>query len=318
MMANQSNTRVKVPNLLNPGADANYSKSHDGLPSNLSSKYKLDDGASKRKSFISCKRKAIIGTMNVRTIREQRCREELVFNLTAYDVDILGLQEHQLVHDEPVKYESIQGKTLITTSATRNKAGAATGGTGILLNTKAKDSLASVRPHNERILIVNFQGNPSTTVIVTYCPTNVVDEDIIEGIYDNLRRAIDSIPAHNMLLVIGDFNARVGPEDVRFPFHESTNRNGKYLVDFAIEKNLLIANTYFLKRIGKRWTYISPGETKCQLDYILVRRKWKSSLLNAEAYSTFAGVGSDHRIVSARIRLSLRKSKTLPKRKQYD
>ena len=146
----------------------------------------------------------------------------------------------------------------------------------------------------------------------------MVDEDIIEGHYDNLRRAIDSIPTHNMLLVIGDFNARVGPEDVRFPFHESTNRNGKYLFDFAIEKNLLIANTYFQKRIGKRWTYISPGGTKCQLDYILVRRKWKNSLLNAEAYSTFAGVGSDHRIVSARIRLSLRKSKTLPKRKQYD
>ena len=165
---------------------------------------------------------------------------------------------------------------------------------------------------------MNFQGNPATTVSVTYCPTNVVDEDIIEGHYDNLRRTINSIPSHKMLLVIGDLNARVGPEDVRFPFHESTNRNGKYLVDFAIEKNLLIANTYLQKRIGKRWTYISPGGTKCQLEYIPVRRKWKNSLLNAEAYSTFAGVGSDHRIVSTRIRLSLRKSKTLPKRKQYD
>ena len=101
----------------------------------------------------------------------------------------------------------------------------------------------------------------------------MVDEHIIEGHYDNLRRAINSIPAHNMLLVIGDFNTRVGPEDVRFPFHESTNRNGKYLVDFAIEKNLLVANTYFQKRIGKRWTYISLGGTKCQLDYILVHRK---------------------------------------------
>ena len=86
-------------------------------------------------------------------------------------------------------------------------------------------------------------------------------------LYDNLRRAIDSIPAQNMLLVIRDFHARVWPKDARFPFHESVNRNGKYLVDFAIEKNLLIANTYFQKRIGKRWAYISPGGTKCQLDY---------------------------------------------------
>ena len=32
MMVNQSNPRVKVPNLLNPGTDTNYSKSHELCP----------------------------------------------------------------------------------------------------------------------------------------------------------------------------------------------------------------------------------------------------------------------------------------------
>ena len=41
-------------------------------------------------------------------------------------------------------------------------------------------------------------------------------------------------------------------------------------------------------------------------------------MLNAEAYNTFASVGSDHRIVSARVRLSLQKSKTLARKKQHD
>ena len=77
--------------------------------------------------FNSCKDTITVSTMNVRTIREQRCREELISNLVSYDVDILGLQEHRIVHDDPVKYEIIQGKPLITTSATRNRAGAATG-----------------------------------------------------------------------------------------------------------------------------------------------------------------------------------------------
>ena len=44
----------------------------------------------------------------------------------------------------------------------------------------------------------------------------------------------------------------------------------------------------------------------------------KNGLLNAEAYNTFASVGSDHRIMSARIRLSLRKSKTPPGKKHHD
>ena len=47
-------------------------------------------------------------------------------------------------------------------------------------------------------------------------------------------------------------------------------------------------------------------------------KKWKNSLKNAEAYNTFASVGSDHRIVSARIKLSLRKSKTISGKKQHD
>ncbi|XP_072037323.1 uncharacterized protein [Amphiura filiformis] len=154
-------------------------------------------------------------------------------------------------------------------------------------------------------------GNPATTVIVTYCPTNVDNEDNIEAHYDNLRRAIDSIPAHNVLVI-------VGTGDASYTYHDTTNRNGKYMVDLAIEKNLIIANTYFRKRNGKLWTYMSPTGSKYQLDYVLIRKKWKNSLLNAEAYSTFSSIRSDHRIVSARIRLSLRKSKALSKKKHYD
>ena len=54
-----------------------------------------------------------------------------------------------------------------------------------------------------------------------------------------------------------------------------------------------------------------------QLDYILVRQKWRNSILNAEPYSTFSSVGSDHRVVSMRVRLSLRVPKPSP-RIRYD
>ena len=73
-----------------------------------------------------------------------------------------------------------------------------------------------------------------------------------------MRRAVDSIPAHNVLLAVADFNARIGAENARFTYHEATNRNGKYLMDIAVEKNLVIANTQFCKKKGKLWTYISP------------------------------------------------------------
>ena len=46
-----------------------------------------------------------------------------------------------------------------------------------------------------------------------------------------------------------------------------------------------------------------------QIDYILFRKKWGNSVKNSRTYSTFSTVGSDHRIVSSPIKLSLRASK---------
>ncbi|XP_060754232.1 uncharacterized protein LOC132865717 [Neoarius graeffei] len=232
-----------------------------------------------------------------------------------YGIDVLGIQEHRIVHEEAV----INGSMLITTSATRNQAGAAVGGVGILLSSKASSSLAKVTPNTERIFTASFQGHPATAIIVTYCPTNTADEDIVKAHYDDLVRAIEAIPDHNLLLVVGDFNARIRPEDDKFTFHKETNRNGRQLLDLASEKDLVISSTYFRKKAGKLWTFISPGGIKYQLSLnVLIRRKWHNSMLNVEAYNSFASVGSDHRIVSARVRLSLRKKKAEPRKRQYD
>ena len=54
------------------------------------------------------------------------------------------------------------------------------------------------------------------------------------------------------------------------------------------------------------WTYTNPDNTKVQIDYILVNKKWINSALNCEIYSSFGGESSDHRIVTVKKRLSLR------------
>lgn len=101
-------------------------------------------------------------------------------------------------------------------------------------------------------------------------------------------------------------------------YHDSTNRNSKHLADLLLEQELLAVNTLFQKKVGKRWTFQDRATGMLrQLDYILVRRKWKNSILNAEPYGTFNSVGSDHRVVSMKVRLSLRVPKPSP-RKHHD
>ncbi|KAJ8343146.1 hypothetical protein AAFF_G00245610 [Aldrovandia affinis] len=64
-----------------------------------------------------------------------------------------------------------------------------------------------------------------------------------------------------------------------------------------------------------RWTFQRPEPLVCgvKLDYILVRRKWRKSILNAESYSTLGSVGSITVWVAARLRLSLRVPKSAPR-----
>ena len=58
---------------------------------------------------------------------------------------------------------------------------------------------------------------------------------------------------------------------------------------------------------------------KTQIDYILISAKWKNSALNWEAYNTFFTVVSDHRVLTANLRLSLRQSKSSTiKKVRYD
>ena len=64
-----------------------------------------------------------------------------------------------------------------------------------------------------------------------------------------------------------------------------------------------------MKSMGQLWTFEYPNGNRAQLDYLIFRKKWQNSVRDSRAYSSFSSVGSDHRIVSARVKLSLRVSK---------
>ena len=113
------------------------------------------------------------------------------------------------------------------------------------------------------------------------------------------------IPHHNALIIIRAFNARIGKDDGTLTYHQETNKNGVLLIDIINKKQLVITNICFQNKLNKLWTYMYPCCRKYQLDYILIRKKWRNSITNVEAYSTFSSIGSD-RIISSKVRLSIR------------
>ena len=101
----------------------------------------------------------------------------------------------------------------------------------------------------------------------------------------NLIQQTKSAPLHNFLGVIGDLNAILGKDIAAHTYHETTNRNGGFIYNFALENNLIVTNTRFQKKESKLWTCILPSGYKVQIDYIVARKKWQNSMMNAQAYN---------------------------------
>lgn len=237
-------------------------------------------------------------------------KQELLQNFSKYNLDVLSIQEHRFHHpDSEFRHVGLDRNKLITSSAWKNSQGSTIGGVGILLSPKASNNLLSLKKVSDRIIVAEFNSNPKTSFISCYSPTNVSDETIVDDFYSSLSLTLQNIPAHNFLVVAGDFNARLGRDNVNFSFHQETNRNGSKLNDLMLEFQLIATNTMFMKKTNKLWTFQHANGFKSQIDFILVRRKWRNSVHNTQSYSSFSSVGSDHRIVSANIFLSLRSSK---------
>jgi exonuclease III len=78
------------------------------------------------------------------------------------------------------------------------------------LNKISKKSLLEWNPISPRI-VTNFQ---KTTGIQVYAPTNEAQEIEKEDFYNALQYAVDKIPKRDILIIMGDLNAKVGSERI--------------------------------------------------------------------------------------------------------
>jgi hypothetical protein len=77
-----------------------------------------------------------------------------------------------------------------------------------------------------------------------HAPTKDKIDDVKDSFYKELERPFDSFPKYHTKILLGDFNAKVGKEDIFKPtignesLHQISNDNGLRLVNFATSKNL--------------------------------------------------------------------------------
>ncbi|CAD6199125.1 unnamed protein product [Caenorhabditis auriculariae] len=187
------------------------------------------------------------------------------------------------------------------------------GGVGFLVNRSVQHLVDSHEIVNARlgILRLNLGKRGRLTIINVYSPTSPEAESKakreekekeLDDFYRKLEETIQREKAY-YIFVLGDFNAKMG-KCATPSIQGSTTA------------------TLFEKPDRRRWTWKSPnGDTTNEIDHILANRKW--SLLDVAVLPSF-DVGSDHRLVRAKVRLNQKFLKkdyhqpSRPRRPTYD
>ena len=124
-------------------------------------------------------------------------------------------------------------------------------------------------------------------VVNVHAPSEEKSDESKDSFYEELEQVFDHFLKHHVKMLLGNFNAKVGRENIFKPtigqesLHQDSNDNGVRLVNFNTSKNLVVKSTMFPHRNIHKYTWTSPdGKTHNQIDRVLIDRRWHSSVLD--------------------------------------
>jgi hypothetical protein len=191
-----------------------------------------------------------IATWNVRTMNPHGSMEQIVREAERLKINVLGIAEtHWMgngVETTPDGWEmSYSGGN------TRYA------GVGILIRRELKEAVTEIRPISDRVITMRMDAKPRPLNLVqAYFPTSASEEDEVKEVYASIQRVVDSIPGRERLIVMGDFNAKIGanhahPACGKFGLGD-TNERGEMLLDWMEANKLIAVNTCFQHRKKQR------------------------------------------------------------------
>ena len=107
------------------------------------------------------------------------------------------------------------------------------------------------------------------------------------------------------IIMMGDYNAIVGEENADSYIGEyglgKKNDRGSMLRELSNNNKMVICNTVFKQPKRRIWTLQSPTSERYQLDYIMIRSRYRNTVRNCHIYPG-ADVNSDHNLGAANLK----------------
>ena len=256
----------------------------------------------------------IVGSWNVRTLLESKrtaARPTAIVSreLARYNIDIAALSETRILGYNIIP-EDAGGYTFFLQG--KPKGEKCYHGVGFAIRSKLLKHLNGKQPTgiNERLMTMSLPlVNSSLFIISAYAPTLASSDEEKEQFYSKLSDIIKDVPLSHKLLLLGDFNARVGMD------HDSwedvigkhgigrENSNGTLLLSLCSQHNLMVTNTIFQQANRFKTTWMHPGTKEWHMiDYVITRQRDVRDILHTRAMCGSC-TWSDHRLVRCKLAL---------------
>ena len=252
---------------------------------------------------------------NVRTLVDsaggpERRTAIVAKELGRYNIDIAALSETHLLDDGQVK-EIGGGYTIFWKGKPSGEKREE--GVGFAIKSDLVSKLNELpRGITERLMTLrlHLSNGRFATLISAYAPTMDSTEEKKSAFYESLKEVIANIPISDKVVLLGDFNARVGTdwETWNCLGHHGigkVNENGLRLLQLCTELNLFISSTQFKHKGDHVATWMHPRSKQWHLiDYMIVRSRDKSDVHKVSPLRG-ADCWSDHALVRGKFQFSI-------------
>ena len=222
--------------------------------------------------------------------RPQRRSALIAKELSRYNVDIAAISETRLA-DEGSMSEPGSGYTFFWKGKAQDED--RNHGVGFAIKSSLLKQIPSLPIGiSERLMTLRIPISDKrfATIISAYAPTLKSAEEIREQFYADLDTLLRATPATDKLLLLGDFNARVGRDHQQWrgvmgkQGVGKMNSNGLLLLSKCAEHDLLITNTTFRQDDKYKTTWMHPRSKQWHLiDYVITRQRDSNDVLITRA-----------------------------------
>nr|VZI01229.1 unnamed protein product [Spirometra erinaceieuropaei] len=248
---------------------------------------------------------------NPRSNRPERRTALVARELARYKVDIAALSETRF--SEQGQLEEVgAGYTFFWSG--RPRAERRDAGVAFAIRTDIVGRLPCLpQGINDRLMSLRLPlwGGKFATIISAYAPTMTNPDAVRDKFYEDLHALLATVSKADKLIVLGDFNARVGTDHTAWrgvlgPHGlRGSNDNGLLLLRTCAEHRLILTNTFFCLPEREKATWRHPRSRQWHLlDYVLVRRRDQRDVLVTKAIAGADG-WTDHRLVISKMRIRL-------------